>query len=125
MTCEMKGTIHSIGELKTFSSGFAKQEVEIEEDNEKNKYPNILPFTFKKDKTDLVRNLRIGQYVTVRFAIEGNQWTDPKTGSKRNFLSLAVVKIEADAASRPDAPMPEAPEAPAAADCEGDEDLPF
>lgn len=125
MISEMKGTVRSIGELKTFASGFAKQEVEIEEDNDKNKYPNILPFTFKKDKTDLVKNLTPGQYVTVRFTTEGSQWTDPKTGAKRNFLSLSVLRIETDAASRPDAPMPSVPDAPADSGSGEDDALPF
>jgi hypothetical protein len=125
MKAEMTGTIKSIGDVQTFASGFIKQEAVIEEENGESKYPNVLPFTFKKTKIELLKDLAAGAKVKIVFTIDGNQWQNPKTGRSQTFVSLNVLKLEVLSA----APASSAPGASIAAGVDGghsdDSDLPF
>ena len=124
MKAEMTGTIKSIGDVQTFASGFIKQEAVIEEENGESKYPNVLPFTFKKTKIELLKDVAAGAKVKIVFTIDGNQWQNPKTGRSQTFVSLNVLKLEVLAA----APASSAPGASAPAESGDDQtgdDLPF
>jgi hypothetical protein len=110
--------------VQTFASGFIKQETVIEEENDESKYPNVLPFTFKKTKIDLLKGVAEGARVKIVFTIDGNQWQNPKTGRSQTFVSLTVLKLEVlSAAPSAPAPVASAPQGPA--DALSEDDLPF
>ncbi len=124
MKAEMTGTVKSIGEVQTFASGFIKQEAVIEEVNDESKYPNVLPFTFKKTKIELLKGVAAGARVKIVFTIDGNQWQNPKTGRSQTFVSLTVLKLEVLSAA-PSAPAPVASAPQGSADALSEDDLPF
>ena len=124
MKAEMTRTIKSIGDVQTFASGFIKQEAVIEEENGESKYPNVLPFTFKKTKIELLKDVAAGAKVKIVFTIDGNQWQNPKTGRSQTFVSLNVLKLEVLSAA-PSAPAPASSAPQGAADAQSENDLPF
>lgn len=97
-TIKFKCTVKSVGEVMTFASGFKKAIVVVEELNEKNKYPNLIPLTFVKDRTSMVENLSEGDELTVDCAINGKEWTD-KTGQKKYFVDVTVIKMSGGSAA--------------------------
>ena len=100
---EMSGTVKKIGEPQTFASGFSKREVILEEDKD-SKWPNVVAFVFKKEGMSKIEGLKAGDRVKVGFAVDGREWTDPKSGTVRYFTDLTGLFVE---------PLSAAPEAPA------------
>ena len=69
---QIKGTVHEIGEIQTFPSGFTKRVLVIITDP--GEYPQYVPVEFVKDKCGLLDSLAVGQEVTVAINIRGNEY---------------------------------------------------
>lgn len=122
---EFIGTVRAVGELQTFASGFSKRELVVEEEHD-GRWPNVVAFSFKKEKAALLDEMVSGARVKVGFVVDGREWTDPKTGKVRNFSDLTALRLERldEAVSVPEAPMPD--EVPADSDDFGEDGkLPF
>ena len=83
---ELEGTVHLIGDIQTFDSGFTKREfvVEVKDGN----FPQMIKFECLKEKTSLTDNLNKGDTVKVNFDIRGNEYNG------RFFVNLNAWKIE-------------------------------
>ena len=119
---EFTGKVKAVGELQTFASGFSKRELVVEEERD-GRWPNVVAFSFKKDNAALLDGMSPGARVKVGFAVDGREWTDPKTGKLRYFSDLTALRLE-----RLDG-MVEVPE-PAVPDnvtsgCDDDPEIPF
>ena len=126
---EMSGTVKKIGDIQTFASGFSKRELVLEEEKE-SRWPNVVAFTFKKDGMSKIENVKPGDRVKIGFAVDGREWTDPKSGTTRYFTDLTGLFVEslADAPggpAEPEAPPSSSPLMMAPAPTVDDEDLPF
>ena len=86
----LKGKIHEVLPIETFSSGFQKQSLIVETDDN---YPQFINIEFLKDKTSLLDNLKKGELVTVHYNINGKPWTSPQ-GDVKYFNSITGWKIE-------------------------------
>lgn len=91
-TIKLTGQVVAIGAEQTFSSGFKKVEVVID-DSANPKYPNPIPVEFAKDKIAQARALKVGDEVTVDAYVNGRAWT-PQAGPVRYFLSLSAYGVE-------------------------------
>ena len=104
---EFIGTVKTVGEVQTFASGFQKRELVVEETGN-GKWPNVVAFAFKKDNVAKLDGVRSGQRVKVSFAVDGREWTDPKTGKVRYFADLTALRLEVlDGAAVPPPAEPE------------------
>ena len=90
---EFIGKVRSVGELQTFSSGFTKRDLVVEEERAGN-WPNVVAFAFKKERVALLDGMVSGTRVKVGFAVDGREWTDPKTGKVRYFSDLTALRLE-------------------------------
>lgn len=118
---EFKGTVKKVGELQTFSSGFSKRDLVVEEDK-LGKWSNVVSFTFKKDKASLLDAVSIGAKVKVAFAVDGREWTDPRTGNVKYFTDLTGMNLEVEGGAA--VPQPAVPPVDAF-DQDGDDVIPF
>ena len=89
---EFIGKVKAVGELQTFASGFSKRELVVEEDRD-GRWPNVVAFSFKKDNAALLDGMSPGARVKVGFAVDGREWTDPKTGKVRYFADLTALRL--------------------------------
>jgi hypothetical protein len=126
---EMSGTVKKIGDVQTFASGFSKRELIVEEEKD-SKWPNVVAFTFKKDGMAKIENVKPGDRVKVGFAVDGREWTDPKSGTTRYFTDLTGLFVEPlagipDAPAEAEAPRSNSPLMTEPAPSVDDEDLPF
>ena len=115
------GTVHSIGQLQTFNSGFKKRELVCYATN--GEYTDYAVFEAKKDLADRVGTLRPGSSVRVTFVLNAREWDGPK--GKRWFGGATALKVEAAAVAdaphgTPDEPPPEDGQPDVVAD-----DMPF
>ena len=90
---EITGTVKRIGELKKFSSGFSKRELVIDAGDRDGK-ENPVSLQFKKDNAKLLDGVGFGAKVKIAFAIDGREWSDPKTKEVRCFCDLTALKLE-------------------------------
>ena len=90
---EFTGKVKAVGEVQTFASGFTKRELVVEEEREGN-WPNVVAFAFKKDNVAKLDGVKPGARVKVVFAVDGREWTDPKTGKVRYFADLTALRLE-------------------------------
>jgi len=75
-THEQKGVVVALAETKVFDSGFQKREVIVDlSDNPQ--YQSPVPFTFKKDRVNLLTPVKVGDQVTVKFSVDGRKWDGP------------------------------------------------
>ena len=82
---EFTGTLTKIGNTETFGSkGFQKRQIIVKEGGD-SKWPNIVPFTLKKDRCSLVDGISVNSKVKVHFVLEGRTWDDPKSGQTKHF----------------------------------------
>lgn len=80
-----KGTIVAIGTVQTFGSGFTKLDLIVDVSDNAN-FPAPVPFTFKKDKTALVKDFQAGEQVEVDYLLGGRKWAGPN--GTRYFVDL-------------------------------------
>ena len=59
-----------------------------------NSWPNVVAFAFKKDNVAKLDGVKPGMRVKVGFAVDGREWTDPKTGKARYFSDLTALRLE-------------------------------
>jgi hypothetical protein len=85
----IKGTVHHIGDVETFASGFTKRLLVVDNGEQ---YDSTVPIEFKREKGDLLNALILGQTVTVHTIIGGREH------GGRYFPSLSGWKIDAEAA---------------------------
>ena len=79
MNAEIKGTIHSIGETKTFGESFTKREFVLFIPNEVNaEYPDYRKIALTKDRCSLLDNLKVGDEIKANVNLKGRLWTNPK-----------------------------------------------
>jgi hypothetical protein len=105
------GTVHHIGPVETFSSGFTKRTLVVHNGSE---YDPLVPIEFKKDKGGLLDRLKVGQTVAVSINLGGREYNG------KYFPSVTGWKIEAETQAAPvSAPVAASPVA------DGDCDLPF
>lgn len=90
---EFTGKVKAVGELQMFASGFTKRDLVVEEERDGN-WPNVVAFAFKKEKAAMLDGITAGMRVKISFAIDGREWTDPKTGKVRNFCDLTALRLE-------------------------------
>ena len=90
---EFTGKVKAVGEVQTFASGFTKRELVVEEEREGN-WSNVVAFAFKKDNVAKLDGVKPGVRVKVGFAVDGREWTDPKTGKVRYFSDLTALRLE-------------------------------
>ena len=90
---EFTGKVKGVGELQTFASGFSKRDLVVEEERD-GRWPNVVAFAFKKDNAAKLEGIVPGLRVKVGFAVDGREWTDPKTGKVRYFSDLTALRLE-------------------------------
>ena len=90
---EFTGKVKVVGELQTFASGFTKRDLVVEEERD-GRWPNVVSFSFKKDNAALLDGMSPGARVKVGFAVDGREWTDPKTGTVRYFSDLTALRLD-------------------------------
>ena len=105
-----------------FASGFSKRELVVEEEREEN-WPNVVAFSFKKDRTALLDGISPGARVKVVIAVDGREWTDPKTGKVRYFSDLTALRLERLDETVP-VPEPAVPD-DVTAELDNDREIPF
>ena len=110
---EFTGTVKKVCDTMTFASGFTKRDLVVEEEKD-GSWPNVVAFTFKKDNTAKLEGISEGQRVKIGFAVDGREWTDPKTGNVRYFTDLTALRLDVlDSGGGADAPaddfLPEEP----------------
>lgn len=106
---EIKGTIYKLGDPQVISEKFKKQDIVIEEENERNpEWNNFYQIAFTQDRIDLLKNLKVGAEVTVHVNLRGRKWTPKDGGEERFFTSLDGWRIET-AEEEPPVNMPTAP----------------
>lgn len=103
-THELKGTVVALGEEKQFDSGFRKRDLVVDV-SQNPQYPSPVPFTFKKDRVNLLTPVKVGDQVTIKFSVDGRKWDGPN-GTKY-FTDLTGWGITVNVQSA-------APESPAA-----------
>ncbi len=54
----------------------------------------MVAFAFKKERVALLDGMVSGTRVKVGFAVDGREWTDPKTGKVRYFSDLTALRLE-------------------------------
>ena len=90
---EITGKVKRIGEVKKFSSGFTKRGLVIDAGDRDGK-ENPVAFQFKRDNAKLLDGLGFGAKVKIAFAIDGREWSDPKTNEVKCFSDLTALKLE-------------------------------
>lgn len=82
---EIKGKIIKIGEVQTFNSGFKKIEFVVKTDD---KYPQEIKFEIFKDGCEKFKDYnKLGDIVSVKFNIKGNEWEN------KHYVSLIAWNV--------------------------------
>ena len=89
---ELTGRVRRIGELQKFASGFSKRELVVDEDHG-GSWPKTVVFSFKRDNIAMLEGVAVGAIVKVAFAIDGREWTDPKTNQVKCFCDLTAIRL--------------------------------
>ena len=122
------GVVEKILDTQTFASGFMKRDLIVTDDaGRETHFPQHLPFTFKKDGVNMLNNIKVGDRVKVRFAIDGREWTNPQ-GQTKYFVDLTGLKIDVlnfDGTSTEPVPEPAVPDEVMMDAGEVVDDLPF
>jgi len=93
MTYTFKGKVVEVCEEQTFASGFTKRELVVAEEGG-GKWPSHVTFNFKRDNAAQLKGVSVGEAVTVTFALDGREWTDPRTNKVRHFSDLVGLRVE-------------------------------
>ena len=120
---EIKGKIKTLGEEKIFgNNGFRKRELVVTTEEQ---YPQHILVEFVQDKCDLVKNLLVGQEVTVYYNLRGREWVNPQ-GEAKYFNTIQGWKVEAGTVhTKVDVPKTETQKEPEPILEEDHDDLPF
>lgn len=83
-------TIKSIGELKTFDSGFSCVDWVVTTEEQ---YPQILQLQSNKEKAEnLIKHNKVGDKVDVSINLRGREWTNPQ-GDVKVFNTIEAWKV--------------------------------
>lgn len=104
MANTVTGIIREIGETqqipsKTGGNPFMKREFLLDATphdtwtGERSQYENILPLEVSGDKCTELDRFRIGDVITVSFALQGREWTNQDCQLKR-MVSIRCYKLE-------------------------------
>ena len=85
---ELTGKITHIFDTQTFSSGFQKREFVVNDNADK--YPQSIKFETVKEGCDRLDGYKVGDAVTVKFNIRGNEYNG------KFYVSLQCWRIEKD-----------------------------
>ena len=85
-THELTGTITHIFDTQTFASGFQKREFVINDNADK--YPQSIKFEATKEGCDRLDSYNVGDQVTAKFNIRGNEYNG------KFYVSMQCWKIE-------------------------------
>ena len=119
---EFTGKVKAVGELQTFASGFSKRDLVVEEERD-GRWPNVVAFSFKKEHAAKLEGLALGLRVKIGFAVDGREWTDPKTGKVRYFSDLTALRLERLDETEP-VPEPAVPD-DVTAELDNNSEIPF
>lgn len=61
---------------------------------ERSQYENILPLEVSGDKCAELDNFKVGDVITVSFALQGREWTN-QDGQTKRMVSIRCYKLEA------------------------------
>lgn len=61
---------------------------------ERSEYENIVPLEVIGEKCNELNQFKVGDVITVSFALQGRQWTN-QTGEQKRMISVRCYKIEA------------------------------
>lgn len=92
---ELTGTIDRIFDTQTFPSGFTKREFVVKTDGD---YPQPIKFALVKDRTALIDGYKVGDRVTVKFDLRGNEFKE------RFYVDLNAWRIEREAGGSQERP---------------------
>lgn len=88
---ELQGKIKMIGETQEFgTNGFRKRDIVITTEEQ---YPQHLLIEFVQDKTDLLNDYQVGQFVKIAINMRGREWVNPQ-GETKYFNSIQGWKIK-------------------------------
>ena len=104
---EYSGTVHEVGGVQTFASGFKKAEFVCKASS--GEYVDYAVFEAKRDLADRAAKLKVGDNVTVKFVLAGREWDGPK--GRRWFSSAVAVAIERLGGGEPERAAGDAPAA--------------
>ena len=90
MSTVVEGKVILVGNLETFPSGFQKQNLVVETEDQ---YPQPISIEFFKDKTSLLDNIKLGDKVSVSYKLQGRKWESP-TGDVKFFNTINGWRIE-------------------------------
>lgn len=105
MSNQITGQLVAIGQTvqipsKTGGNPFLKREFLLDATThdpytgERSQYENILPLEVSGDKCAELDNFRIGDVITVSFALQGREWTN-QDGQLKRMVSVRCYKLEA------------------------------
>ena len=141
MANTVTGIIREIGETqqipsKTGGNPFMKREFLLDATphdtwtGERSQYENILPLEVSGDKCAELDRFRIGDVITVSFALQGREWTN-QDGKLKRMVSIRCYKLEyrvqpkQDSAPRQEEPQQFPPVVDAYGNPQTGNDLPF
>lgn len=104
MTYEARGVVKEVGQERKFPSGFSKREIVVDTAERGSRFPNEIPFTAVKDKCALLDGFRVGDEVSVTFAVDGRSFEGDR--GLRRFLDLKVLRIAKAGQAGGNAPSP-------------------
>jgi hypothetical protein len=114
---ELEGTVKVIFDEQKFDSGFYKREFVV---TTAEQYPQDVKFELLKDKTELIRDTKVGDRLKVFFDIRGREWNG------NYYNNLVAWKIEQAGATPPPVSSGESPFDADLSDINSDDDdLPF
>lgn len=105
MSNQITGRLTAIGQTvqipsKTGGNPFFKREFLLDATThdpytgERSQYENIVPLEVSGDKCGELDNFRIGDVITVSFALQGREWTN-QDGQVKRMVSVRCYKLEA------------------------------
>lgn len=109
---EFTGKVERIGQTQSFGrNGFTKREIVVAQID--SKFPNPVAFSLTKDNCEKGDGLKVGETVTVRFAVNGRRWESTKDDSVRYFVDLVALDVRPAGEEAPSSSVPAPAEAPA------------
>jgi len=102
----LKGKIKSIGQPKTFDSGFSVRECLVTTED---KYPQDILVKFFKEKIEKLSSYKVGDMVDISINLRGNSYND-KAGNTKYTTDIVGWNIQAlettNAQQQPDRDLP-------------------
>ena len=90
---EYIGKVSNVCDMQTFSSGFSKRELVVEEKPNGKLTPHAT-FNFKGENISKLDQVRKGDEVKVGFVLDGREWQDPRTNKIRHFTDLVGITLD-------------------------------